>query len=127
MRTPQSLAARSLELHRRVAEKIRQHPELFNKAFENISRWRATTSAATMPYLDEWQHILEQKTATPEGFPFRSPYVKRLPAYSPDMCPRTRDIMTRVGMIGIAPSDTPEWASAFAKDLNEKLATEFGL
>lgn len=73
-----------------------------------------------------WQHILEQKTATPEGFPFRSPYVTRLPAYSPDMCPRTRDIMTRVGMIGIQPSDTPEWASAFAKDLNEKLAREFG-
>lgn len=60
MRTPQSLAARSLELHRRVAQKIRQHPELFNKAFENISRWRETTSASTMPYLDEWQQLLEQ-------------------------------------------------------------------
>lgn len=60
MRSPQSLAARSLELHRRVAEKIRQPPELFNKAFENIARWRVTTSASTMPYLDEWQHILEQ-------------------------------------------------------------------
>jgi 8-amino-3,8-dideoxy-alpha-D-manno-octulosonate transaminase len=73
-----------------------------------------------------WEHILEQKTATPEGFPFRSPYVKQLPAYSVDMCPRTRDIMMRVGMIGIQPSDTPEWASAYAADLNQKLRKEFG-
>jgi dTDP-4-amino-4,6-dideoxygalactose transaminase len=72
-----------------------------------------------------WQHILEQKTPTPEGFPFRSPYVQRLPAYSPDMCPRTRDIMTRVGMIGISPADTPEWASAYAAELNEKLVSGF--
>lgn len=72
-----------------------------------------------------WEHILEQKTATPEGFPFRSPYVKKLPAYSETMCPRTRDIMMRVGMIGIQPSDTPEWASAFAADLNQKLKQEF--
>ena len=67
----------------------------------------------------------EQKTATPEGFPFRSPYVKRLPAYSPDMCPRTRDLMTRVGMIGILPTDTPEWASAYAGELNQQLAKAF--
>ena len=72
-----------------------------------------------------WEHILEQKTATPEGFPFRSPYVKRLPAYSPDMCPRTRDLMTRVGMIGILPTDTPEWASAYAGELNQQLAKAF--
>ena len=72
-----------------------------------------------------WQQILEQKTPTPEGFPFRSPYVKQLPPYSQDMCPRTRDIMMRVGMISIQPTDTAEWASAYAADLNQKLAQEF--
>lgn len=60
MRTPQALAARSLELHRRVAAKIRQHPELLNKAFDNLRRWRPTTAASSLPYLDEWQELLDQ-------------------------------------------------------------------
>jgi hypothetical protein len=72
-----------------------------------------------------WEHILEQKTVTPEGFPFRSPYVKNLPKYSPDMCPRTKEIMLRLGTIAISPGDSPEWASDFAKDLNKKLAELF--
>ncbi len=72
-----------------------------------------------------WEHILEQKTATPEGFPFRSPYVQKLPAYSTEMCPRTKDIMLRLGVIGISPADTPEWAADYARELNEKLAKTF--
>jgi 8-amino-3,8-dideoxy-alpha-D-manno-octulosonate transaminase len=72
-----------------------------------------------------WDHILDQKTATPEGFPFRSPYVQKPQAYSPDMCPRTKDIMLRLGILGIKPTDTPEWAADFAMQLNEKIAKIF--
>ena len=68
-----------------------------------------------------WEHVLEQKTVTPEGFPFRSPYVERLPDYGENMCPRTRDILTRLGFLWIDPTDTPEWASAYAKEMTEKL------
>ena len=66
-----------------------------------------------------WEHILEQKTVTSEGFPFKSPYVGKLPKYSEDMCPRTKDILLRLGTIGINPTDTSEWASSYADDLNE--------
>ena len=69
-----------------------------------------------------WEQILEQKTPTPEGCPFRCPLVKELPRYSEDMCPRTKDIMTRTGFIDIQPTDTPEWASDVAKRVTEGLA-----
>jgi dTDP-4-amino-4,6-dideoxygalactose transaminase len=72
-----------------------------------------------------WEHILEQKTLTAEGCPFTCPHVKQLPRYSADMCPRTRDIMLRVGMIRITPADTKPWAAAYAKQVNAKLAELF--
>lgn len=31
-----------------------------DNANPSIARWRVTTSASSMPYLDEWQQILEQ-------------------------------------------------------------------
>lgn len=69
-----------------------------------------------------WEHILEQKTATAEGCPFKCPHVKKLPRYSADMCPRTKDIMMRVGVIAIAPNETPADISKRAKDLSSNLA-----
>lgn len=68
-----------------------------------------------------WEHIMGQKTATPEGCPFKCPHVKNPPVYAEDMCPRTKDIMTRAGFIVMQPTDTPEWASAYAKDVTEAL------
>jgi len=68
-----------------------------------------------------WEHIMGQKTATAEGCPFKCPHVKNPPKYHEDMCPRTKDIMSRAGFIAIQPTDSPEWASAYAKDLTEKL------
>lgn len=70
-----------------------------------------------------WEHILELKTVTPEGCPFKCPHVKRLPEYSSDMCPQTKDIMMRTGFLGISPTDTPEWASEFAEEFSEQLAS----
>lgn len=50
---------RSLELHRLAASKIKEKPELINKAIENIERWKSQNSFA-QPYLDEWMaHINE--------------------------------------------------------------------
>lgn len=68
-----------------------------------------------------WDHILEQKTPTPEGCPFKCPHVTELPSYSPGMCPRTKDLVLRSGFITISPADTPEWASAYARCVNEGL------
>jgi len=69
-----------------------------------------------------WEHILEQKTATSEGCPFKCPHVATLPVYTPDMCPRTKAIMMRAGLIGINPTDTPAYISAMAGKLNADLA-----
>jgi len=68
-----------------------------------------------------WEHVLQQKTATSEGCPFKCPHVKNLPKYTEDMCPRTKDIIMRTGFIPIQPTDSTEWASAYAKDVTEKL------
>jgi dTDP-4-amino-4,6-dideoxygalactose transaminase len=69
-----------------------------------------------------WEHILEQKTLTAEGCPFKCPLAREVPKYTVDSWPKTRGIMRRLGTIGINPTDTPEWASWFAKDISGKLA-----
>ena len=68
-----------------------------------------------------WEHILEQKTATEEGCPFKCPHVEKLPPYSPDMCPDTKDIIMRLATINITPGHTEAWAESFAHDLSENL------
>ncbi len=68
-----------------------------------------------------WEHIIEQKSATKEGCPFKCPFVKQLPKYSVDMCPRTKDIMLRMGTIGLNPTDTPEFISYIATKISKKL------
>lgn len=69
-----------------------------------------------------WEHILEQKTATAEGCPFKCPHVRKAPVYSADMCPRTKDIMMRVGLFPLTPADTPEVVSHLARELTANLA-----
>lgn len=49
-----------------------------------------------------WEHILEQKTATPEGCPFTCPYYEgKLPDYSADMCPNTLNLLNRAVHVSI--------------------------
>ena len=60
MRTHPQLDARSLAMHRLVAEKIRRDPALLGRARETLGRWRQTVSVNTLPYLDEWARILDQ-------------------------------------------------------------------
>jgi len=68
-----------------------------------------------------WEHILDQKTATKEGCPFKCPHVKHLPTYSQNMCPRTKNIMMRVGLISIEPNETKADISRRAKELSASL------
>ncbi len=67
-----------------------------------------------------WEHILEKKTVTAEGCPFTCPHAGRLPEYSVDMCPRTKDIMMRLAVISI----NPGWEKKRAEDFSEKLSND---
>jgi dTDP-4-amino-4,6-dideoxygalactose transaminase len=79
----------------------------------------ATRGARDWHVYWNWEHIMDQKTLTSEGCPFKCPHVKKLPDYSPDMCPNTKNIMMRLGVINLSPADTPEWASCYAEKLND--------
>lgn len=72
-----------------------------------------------------WEHILEQKTVTAEGCPFKCPHVGKLPAYSENMCPNTRSIMRRLATIGIGPEMTAAAASETAAKLTAGLGKLF--
>jgi 8-amino-3,8-dideoxy-alpha-D-manno-octulosonate transaminase len=63
---------------------------------------RGSKTARDWHIFSYWEHILEQKTATDEGCPFTCPYYKsELPAYSPEMCPTTLDLMGRAIFVSI--------------------------
>jgi 8-amino-3,8-dideoxy-alpha-D-manno-octulosonate transaminase len=50
-----------------------------------------------------WEQILERKSATREGCPFTCPYRRApLPAYSPDMCARSLDLLDRAVFIAVS-------------------------
>lgn len=60
MHTPRELDRKSLELHRLAVQKIKADPALFHLVQERLTRFMARTSAASSPYLMEWQSILDQ-------------------------------------------------------------------
>ena len=67
-----------------------------------------------------WEHILEQKSATEEGCPFTCPYYKgRLPDYSTTMCPRTSDLLTRSFGVPLGPTWTDEECGQVADAINK--------
>lgn len=72
-----------------------------------------------------WDHILERKSASPEGCPFICPHVKKLPDYSTDMCPKTKDIMMRLATLGVGPTHTSSEVSAQAEKLSADLERIF--
>ena len=51
--------ARSLEMHRAIADKLRAHPELMEIARDNLERW-SLTETNSKPYSDAWRKILER-------------------------------------------------------------------
>ena len=81
---------------------------------------RGTKRARDWHIYSYWEHILEQKTPTPEGCPFTCPYYKgELPDYSPDMCPNTLDLVDRVLYVSIDQWWTEEDCWNVAKALNK--------
>ena len=58
MRTHQEIDARSLAMHRVVADKLQRDPGLLDQAMRTLERWRATASPGVQPYLEEWERIL---------------------------------------------------------------------
>lgn len=60
MRTHQEVDEQSLALHQLVVAKIRANPALLGKAEETLKRWRQTVSPRTLPYLDEWQSLIDR-------------------------------------------------------------------
>ncbi len=59
MRTHQQVDARSLALHRLIAEKLRRDPMLFSRAQQTLQRWRNTVSPESQAYLCQWQTLLD--------------------------------------------------------------------
>ncbi len=57
--THQEIDARSLALHRLVAEKIRRDPTLLGIATANVARWQTTATPDDRYYVDEWDRLLQ--------------------------------------------------------------------
>ncbi|MBS7611574.1 DegT/DnrJ/EryC1/StrS family aminotransferase [Candidatus Bathyarchaeota archaeon] len=81
---------------------------------------RGTRMARDWHIYAYWDHILEKKTVTPEGCPFTCPYYKgKLPEYSPDMCPKTLDLINRALFMYISEWWTEEDCINVARAINK--------
>lgn len=60
MTTHQQLEARSLAMHRLVADKIRREPALYAAALATLRHWRVVVDSSAQPYLAEWERLFEQ-------------------------------------------------------------------
>lgn len=60
--THQELDARSLAMHRLIAEKVRRDPSLFENVRATLARWRPTTAPGTLPYHEEWERLVSEGT-----------------------------------------------------------------
>lgn len=64
MRTHQQIDRLNLELGRAVAEKLRRHPDLFDKIVaKRLQHWRASVEGGDLssaPYLKHWQALVER-------------------------------------------------------------------
>lgn len=60
MRTHQELDLRSLAMHRLVAARIRDNPVLLERVKGTLVRWRSLVDVNTVPYLDAWEHLVDQ-------------------------------------------------------------------
>jgi hypothetical protein len=58
--THAQIDARSLALHRLVAEKVRREPQRFVRAGAILARWRREVCANTQPYLEEWERLFHE-------------------------------------------------------------------
>jgi hypothetical protein len=59
LRGHQRIDRRSLALHRAIAAKLREHPELIEIARDNLDRW-SQSNGRSQPYWDAWREILSR-------------------------------------------------------------------
>jgi len=104
------LLAESGEEAKKISENLRENKVPAGGIYDkNIRDWHIYRY---------WEHILEKKTPTGEGCPYTCPYYKgKLPDYSPDMCPKTLDILSRVITIRISEN----WNEKEVKEIAEKI------
>lgn len=105
---------------------LAETPELAGKLVaaleaEGVHAWdRGGKTSRDWHIYAYWEHILEQKTATPEGCPFKCPYYKgKLPDYSMDMCPNTLDLVNRALHVSIDQWWTADDCREVAKAINK--------
>jgi hypothetical protein len=61
MRSHQEIDARSLELHRLIAAKVRREPVLLDRVRLTLQRWRDPGNPSRAdPYLAEWERLMVQ-------------------------------------------------------------------
>ncbi|MCD6407561.1 DegT/DnrJ/EryC1/StrS family aminotransferase [bacterium] len=104
------LLAESGEEAKKISENLRENKVPAGGIYDkNIRDWHIYRY---------WEHILEKKTPTGEGCPYTCPYYKgKLPDYSPDMCPKTLDILSRVITIRLSEN----WNEKEVKEIAEKI------
>ena len=61
MRSHQEIDARSLELHRLIAAKVRRDPALLDRVRLTLQRWRDPGNPSRAePYLSEWERLMAE-------------------------------------------------------------------
>jgi len=68
-----------------------------------------------------WEHVLEKKTVAADGLPWSAIPENEQPQYSPDMCPRTLDLLARSVHVNINHDYSEEECAAIAHGINKVL------
>jgi hypothetical protein len=58
-RTPQLLDQRSLELHRLIARRLREHPQRLERVRQTLARWKTIVDPRSQPYVVQWQRLVD--------------------------------------------------------------------
>jgi hypothetical protein len=73
-----------------------------------------------------WQHVMERKSATPDGCPWTCEKNKGLGQnYKPDMCPRTLDLIGRAVFVQVGQWWTENDCNKVAAGINKVLGAYF--
>jgi len=70
-----------------------------------------------------WEHILQKKAVAPDGLPWSAVPVTEQPRYSPQMCPRTLDLLARSVHVDIGCHYSDEDCDAIARGINKVFGT----
>ena len=58
-RTPELLDRRSLDLHRLIAQRLRQQPQRLEGVRGTLARWKVIVAVHSQPYVTEWQRLVD--------------------------------------------------------------------